>query len=267
MSTDDISKKRVIYRLPGMDAVTIHRDVEYRATGSGDHTMDLYYPPGLTDGVPAPAVVFVSGYPDRGVQKILGCKLKEMASYVSWGQLAARSGLVAIAYTTNEPATDIRAVLDYVRWNAESLGIDESRIGVWACSGNVPNALSVLMREGGDAIRCAVLYYGYMLDLDGSTSVADMSRQVGFVDPCAGRSIDDLPRELPLFVVRAGRDQFPHLNETIDRFVSAALARNLPITLVNHPTAPHAFDLFDDGETSHEIVRLTLAFMRFRLLE
>ncbi|MGP0074234.1 MAG: hypothetical protein ACLPWF_20160 [Bryobacteraceae bacterium] len=52
------------------------------------------------------------------------------------------------------------------------------------------------------------------------------------------------------------------MNEGIDRFISHALAANLPITLVNHPTGPHAFDILDDSETSREIIRQILEFLR-----
>jgi hypothetical protein len=58
----------------------------------------------------------------------------------------------------------------------------------------------------------------------------------------------------------------PHLNETLDRFVAAALACNLPVTVANHASAPHAFDVMDDSEISREIIRQILAFMRFHLL-
>jgi len=208
----------------------------------------------------------VAGYPDSGFESKVGCKLKEMASYISWGQLTAASGLVAITYTNREPVADIHALLEYVGQNAAALGIDETRIGVWACSGNVPLALSVLMQKASDDLKCAVLCYGLMLDLDGATRVADAARQWGFVNPCAGKSVDDLPKDVPLFIARAGQDQMPHLNETIDRFMVKALSGNLPVTLVNHPTAPHAFDLFHDSETSREIIRQILAFMRFHLL-
>jgi len=34
---------------------------------------------------------------------------------------------------------------------------------------------------------------------------------------------------------------------------------------VNHASAPHAFDLFQDTETSREIVRQILSFLRFHL--
>jgi dienelactone hydrolase len=248
-----------------MEAVTIRRDVEYRATDAGVLTMDIYYPPDLQSGSRSPAVVFVSGYPDAGFQKMLGCKLKEMESYISWGQLTAASGLVAITYSTSkEPAADVQALLQYVRQNAAGLGIDENRLGVWACSGNVPNALSVLMQEANDYLKCAVLCYGLMLDLDGSTNVAQAAKMFGFANPCAGKSVADLAPEIPLFIVRTGQDN-PQLNETIDRFLAEALTRNLPVTLTNHPTAPHAFDVMHDGETSREIIRQILAFMQFHL--
>lgn len=214
--------------------VTIRRNVEYRATDTGALTLDLYYPPDSNSGAQLPAVVFVFGYSDLGAQAMLRCKLKEMGAYVSWAQLAAASGLAAINYTTREPATDLHALLQYIRQNAASLGIDRNRIGVWVCSGNVPMALSVLMQEGPEYLKCAVLCYGVMLDLDGSTVVADLAKTFGFVNPCLGKSVQDLPRDTPLFIVRAGQQLRTRL-----------------------------IDLFDDSETSREMIRQILTFMRF----
>ncbi len=257
----EITKKKVVYEIPGMDAVTIRRGIEYQA----GLTMDLYYPANSTSA-PMPAVVFVIGYSDAGAEAMLGCKFNEMESYISWARLVAVSGLAAITYTNREPAADLHRLLQYVLQNAASLRIDEKRIGIWAASGNVPLALSALIEEGQEHLTCAALCYGYMLDLDGSTSVADASKQWGFVNPCAGKSVSDFPPDLPLFIVRAGQDQLPHLNQTIDAFAGKALACNLPVTLVNHPAAPHAFDLFDDTEASHEVIRRILGFLRFHLL-
>jgi hypothetical protein len=263
----EITKKRVVYQLPAANAVTIRRDVEYRVTDAGALRMDIYHPADSKSAERIPAVVFVNGYPDPGAQKILGCKFKEMESYISWGQLTAASGLTAITYTTgNEPALDIHALLQYIRQNASDLGIDGTRVGLWACSGNVPNALSVLMRESREYLKCAVLCYGCMPDLDGFTHMAEAASRWGFVYPCGGKSVENLPRDIPLFIARAGRDEMPHLNETMDRFLGRALAGNLPVTFVNHPEAPHAFDINHDSETSREIIRQILAFMRFQLL-
>ena len=65
---NDISKKKVVYEMPGMDAVTIRRDVEYRETDAGALTMDIYYPPDWKSGARTPAVVIVAGYPDLGFE-------------------------------------------------------------------------------------------------------------------------------------------------------------------------------------------------------
>src|SRR5713226_4781366 len=92
---DHISKKRVLYTMPGVDAVSVRRDVEYQVTDAGALTMDLYYPPDSKSGARTPAVIFVTGFSDVGARKMLGCTQKEMGSYISWGQLAAASGLVA----------------------------------------------------------------------------------------------------------------------------------------------------------------------------
>lgn len=73
-----ITKRPVVYRMPRQDEVTVRRDVPYRE----DLTMDVYYPPDAKSGARTPAVVFVTGYPDPGFQKMLGCMQKEMASYV-----------------------------------------------------------------------------------------------------------------------------------------------------------------------------------------
>ncbi len=262
---DDLTKKTVVYEISGTDRVTVRQDIAYRTNDEGALTMDIYYPPDSKKGARLPAVIFVSGYPDPGFEKIAGCKFKEMGAYTSWGRLTAASGMAAITYTNREPVADLRDLLRYVRENSTELGIAENRIALWACSGNVPNALSVLIDKGVDYLKCAVLCYGYMLDFDGDTSVADAASQWRFVNPCAGKSAADIAHNVPLFIMRAGRDQMPRINETIDRFIVKALSYNLPVTFVNHPLAPHAFDLFDDTETSREIIRRILAFMKFHL--
>jgi hypothetical protein len=261
-SPRDIARQRAVYQIPGMEELSVRRDVEYKDS----LTMDLYYPPADVRCTPPPAVVIVAGYPDDGFQVHLGCRFKELGSSVSWGQLIAASGMVAITYTNLEPQADLTVLVNVVRQRAADLGIAEDRLGVWASSGNVPLALSLLMQQGvSPYLKCAVLGCGYTLDLDGATGVAEAARMFGFANPCAGKSVKDLPQDLPLFLARAGQDQCPRLNESLDRFLTQALARNLPLTFVNHPQAPHSFDLFHDSQTSRQIIRQMLAFLRFHL--
>jgi len=253
----DMAQARVVYAMPGMERVVVRHGVPYQTDHDMTLTMDVYTPPGTAHGARLPAVTFVFGYPDAAIEARLGSKLKDVGQYVCWGRLAASSGLIGVTYETAQPESDIHAVLAHIREHAAALGIDADRIGLWACSGNVPVALAALT---GEPVRCAVLYYGYMLDWPGSHIVTEAAQRVGFANPCAAGTFD------PLLVARAGRDGV-RLNETIDRFVREARSRDVPLTLVDYAGGRHAFDIVDDTERSRQIVRQTLAFMRAQLLE
>jgi hypothetical protein len=261
MERHEVATRKLVCELPD-GGVTVRRDLPWQGTDGRELTFDIYR--AMTVQRPVPAVVFVTGYPDAGVQRMLGCNAKDMESYDGWGRLLAASGLAAIAYVNHEPIADAHAILAHVRRNALALGIDAERIGVWACSGNVPNALSLLI-EASPRLACVALCYGYMLDLDGSTTVADAAGAWRFVNPCAGRMLGDVPGNVPIFIARAGCDETPGLNASIDRFVSKALALNRPMTLVNHHTAPHAFDTLDAGEPSRALIRQIVRFLHFSL--
>ena len=123
---DQLSKKRVVHTVPGMEAVPVRRDEPYRVTDAGPLTMDLYYPPDSKAGARTPAVIFVTGFSDLGAEQMLGSRFKDMGSFVSWAQLVAISGLAGITYANREPG-DVHEVLHYLQQNAASLGIDENR--------------------------------------------------------------------------------------------------------------------------------------------
>jgi len=256
-----VTLKRVLFDLPGTAQVEVRHGRRYLADDAAA-TLDLYYPPGWTGGAPLPAVVFVSGFSDAGAQRVLGCRVNEMESFVSWGRLVAASGMVGVTYTTgSDPAINVRQVLAFLHANGDTVGVNASQLGLWACSSHVPTALSALM-DHQPSVQCAVLCYGFMLDLDGATDVADAERTWRFTNPARGRTVKDLPADTALCVVRAGRDETPGVNASIDRFAPAALASNLPFTLVNHHVAPHAFDLDDDSNVTRHIVGELLSFLR-----
>ena len=256
-----IAKKHVVYTLPGTDVVRVESGV-YREHQSTPLVFDAYYPAASAPGALLPVVILVTGFPDGGAKQRLGCHFKDMGAFVSWARLIAASGCVAINYVNAQPEMDLLALLTHVRENAERLHVDRRRLGLWSCSGHAPNALSVMMRSTrGDGLTCAALCYPYTMDDGDATHVARASRQMGFVDACAGKAVADLPSHVPLFIARAGGDEMPGLNVALDRFVSAALAANLPLTLVNHSTAPHAFDLFDDSAMTRDVIKQILDFI------
>jgi len=257
-----ISRQRVLYTLPGTDAVPVQR-VPYRLADSGELTLDVYRPAERA-AAPLPAMILVNGFSDIGARQMLGCSFSETGAFVSWARLFAASGIAAVTYS-NEHPSDVRAAVGYVREHGAELGIDAARIGLWSCSGHSATALSLLMKDSGVSPVCAVLFYPYTIDLDGATEIADASTQWRFLNACAGRSIDDVSPDVPLFVARAGQDQMPGLNRALDRLAAAALAVNLPITLVNHPSAPHAFDLSQDSRDTREIIRASLRWVQAHL--
>jgi hypothetical protein len=260
----DIFTRRVCLQLEGMDVVSVRRDV---ACGPTDRRLraDIYYPSDESDHGRWPAVIIVAGYPAAMEPRPTPLSYKEIGWTVSMCQLIARSGMVAIAYANRDPVTDLPTLFEHVDEYAESLKVDPARVGVLAVSGNVPTALASLMQDAGRTPACAVFGYGCLLDLDGATDVADAARQFGFANPGAGRTVADLRRDVPLLITRAGRDQFPGMNASIDSFIRQGLKENLPITFVNHAEGPHAFDLFDDSRTTRDILRQTLRFLRQHL--
>jgi hypothetical protein len=251
----EIAKKRVRYVIPGMDALPVRRNLTYRATSGRALPMDIYYPRDASRNVSV--VINAFGYPDPDGG------IRSFGPFTSWAQLIAASGMAAVLYGSEEPTEDIHAVLRHVREDADALDIDTAKIGLFSVSGSVAVALATLMRDAD--LKAAALLCGYTMDLDGGTVVAAMSREYGFANACAGKSPDELPANVPLLFVRAGRDQGPGLNEALDKVVARALARNLPLTLVNHASAAHAFECDEESPTTREIVRQMLAFLAFHL--
>src|ERR1700742_4102541 len=149
----EVMRKAAVLDLPGMDAIEVKGGLPYGAGG----TFDLYVAAGEK---PAPTVLFVYGFPDPKFAQ----GLRQMGAYRSWGRLLAVSGMNAIAYSYRDPVTDLEALLGHLRNDAGALGVDASRLGIWAASGNVPTALHLLMAEPR-AFRAAALLYGYMLDV------------------------------------------------------------------------------------------------------
>jgi len=182
--------------------------------------------------------------------------------FTSLSARASRTVAVVQAPTPGDesPERDVHAALRHLRTEGNDLGLDTRRFALFATSGSVPVALSTLMHEQN--VCCAALLYGYTMDMEGSTTVADMSAQAGFIDACAGRSVSDLPVAVPMLFVRAGRDRFPGLNDALDRVLVHALARNLPVTLINHASGAHGFDVDEDNDVSRGVIRQVLAFLQ-----
>jgi len=260
-AAEDISKTPLVLKVPGTEQVQVTKNVIYKEAGSEKLVADIYYPPALKPGERIPVVVFVIGY----ANSVFPVQIKEWRIYTDWARLAAASGFAGVLYNTTAPAADILDLLSYLRQNAASLKIDENRIALWACSANVLTALTVLAGERKEFIKGAVLYYGLTLTPDQKLrdTVTTLNKQVNF--SMAGiDAIKNWHPDLPYFIVRAGKD-LAEFKQTLDYFVAAALANNVPLTLINYAAGRHAFDVYDDNDQSREIIRATMEFLKFNL--
>lgn len=256
----------VVVTRPGMDRVIYHRDIRYTASENPNVLMDIYRPPDSSTDERRGAVLFIHGGTDlRG-------KPKDWGSYQSWGRLVAASGLVGVTFSHHlgfpetrleAGATDVTAAIDFVRRNASQYGIDPDRICIAAFSAGGP-MLSSYMAAAPENIRCLVGYYPFM-DVRQSEH-HQKSEQTETIERLSPILKVALPgRKTPMLLVRAGKDQIPTLLDSIDRFAAAALEANYPLTLANHPEAPHGFDNKLDDPRSREIIEQTLEFLSYHL--
>lgn len=106
--------------------------------------------------------------------------------------------------------------------------------------------------------------YGELLAASGLGAVtfnhrspSDSGLPIEFSPAATIETRQDLP---PILVAKAGLDQ-SWLNQSIDRFVAAALRQNLTLDLMTHPSRHHSFDILDNDPRSREIIRHTIAFL------
>lgn len=257
----------VVYRLPGMDTVTVHSNMKYSDVDNPFLLMDVYTPPGLSKGDLRPIVMLIHGA--AGAQY----KPKDWGLFQSWGRLVAAAGIVAAMFTHRlgypkpllaEAALDASNALSYIRSNAGAFNADPGRIGLVAWSGGGP-LLSTAMREKPPFVRCLVALYAY-LDIQRSPSHVENETPecLNSFSPISYLH-GDTSAIIPLFIARAGQDEIPMMNDSIDRFLAAAIAANAPLTYMNHPFGEHGFDNQNDDDRSREIIRGALAFLSTHL--
>ena len=263
----EMLESRVVIRVPGMDSVQVRKGLRY--SNADPHLLaDVYLPTGPRDRSGDPIVVFVHG----GLGSDVPVRPKDWGPYISWGRLVAASGMVGVMFNhrlgfpaprLDDAAADLHSLLAYVRQHAHEWHADPDRIAIVSYSAGGP-LLSIAMRDSLPFVRCLAAYYSF-LDIQHTEhhvkfEPEEKVRQFSPITHLARGS--SLP---PLFIARGGQDQIPGINDSIDRFVTEALARNVAVTLANHPEGPHGFDFKNDDPRSREIVRASLEFLRTHL--
>jgi hypothetical protein len=267
-NAEDNTELSVVYKVPGMENVIIKKDLEYFAEQGTVLTVDMYYPPGFKFETNLPAVLVVFGYSNEAAKKLVGTRLKDWSWYRSWGKLIAASGMIALIYETDSPETDLNFLLQFLQDRADEFCVDRYRLGIYSCSANVPTALVNCMDKTKKYFRCAAFYYGFFLMTDQKNiqEIESLSEKMGFSTPKLNAELK-LRDDLPLLIVRAGLDNVPHLNNTIDQFISKAVSQNLQINFINYAKGQHGFDAYDDNDLSREIIKKTIDFWKFYLFK
>lgn len=272
---EDFGAKRVVYTLPNMEEAIVRSDMTYKTVGTTELKMDVYYPSNYEGETKLPAVLYVHG--DANAESLKNAK--DWGQYVSWSQLTAATGLIAVTFNHRsseglthvyDAASDIDDVIDYVRNNSDLLGIDANKLCLWTCSAGSPFGLRSALHNTPSYIRCIICYYG-ITDLQ--VYLDDEEKQPSFTlgqdvleEFSAATYTQKAQSQLaPMFIARAGLDH-PNLNASIDRLVAATIAKNGTLDFMNHPTGRHAFDIRDDNARSYEIIKATLEFMKTHLL-
>lgn len=256
--------RTVVLTVPGMDAVRVRRDVVYETVGEMQMKADVYLPARASRRGPYPVVVLVAGGAEN---------TKDWGIYRSLGRFFGASGFAAVPFNHRlryprrqyeEGAADLLALVSHLRANAASLEVDPERIAIMAFSGGGP-MLSVPLRERIPGVKCLVNYYAF-LDTDHvDLAEAGITRDVAEKFSPLRQFSANPSGLLPLFIARAGKDAIPGVNASIDAFVAAALERNAPVLVVNHPAGEHGFETRNADARSREILKLTIEFLREEL--
>nr|AQQ74477.1 hypothetical protein [uncultured bacterium] len=151
-----------------------------------------------------------------------------------------------------------------MRSNAARFQVDSDRICLAAYSAGGP-----LMTLGYDAkrpyVRCLIAFYAF-LDIQQSALHRDNepAERVRAYSPIEHLG-EPRANAIPMFIARAGRDEIPTMNDSIDRFIARAIWENANVVVWNHPQGVHGFDNQNDDARSREIIAAALAFMKEHL--
>jgi dienelactone hydrolase len=256
----------VVFDLPRMDDIIIKKDIPYQDVSGSTLKMDIYYPPDFDFKSKIPAIIIVLGYPDMAGKKLLGSEFKNYIQFVSWCKIISASGMAAIAYESTNPEQDIISLTNYLKTNEDKLKIDNSRIGAYTCSAHTPTTITTLLNGSNNIFKCAVVYYGFFLtnDFKYLPQIDTLSQNMGFKTPRLSEP-NTWKKDIPIMIVRAGKDNVPYINQTLSSFYEQALNQNLPITLINYSNGVHGFEASNDNETTRQIIKTTLEFWKFNL--
>jgi len=232
---------------PSPAAVEI-RTSSYTAADGTTLPFDIYYD-GTRKGRRA-TLILLSGNDDP----------RTWGAYADLGRLAAQRGFTAVVMAKRFPRTnagielgygDVHSLLEQLQDRVDVA--DRKRTCLWGFSAG-GRLLSLAFAQPAPTLRCTIGFYPVLTAFADAPS--DWTRRFIPVDAVQAGGTASSP---PMLIVRAGKDT-PEINQGIESFVSNALRRNVPITIVNLPEARHAFDWHDDTAWSRRAIEDAFEF-------
>ncbi|TCP55662.1 acetyl esterase/lipase [Tumebacillus sp. BK434] len=259
-------ERPIAYIPEGAQDVKVRQDIPYKLVEQKELQFDLYTPAKQPVGK-LPVVIFVNGDALPADRK----GSKEWGQSTSWARSVAASGMAAVTFNHRSTdnfrqlaaaGADVDDLISYVRERAGEYDLDPERIVIWSCSSGAPLGLRKALQERPSYIKGVIAYYP-LLDLRDRRSelaeevTADLLRDYSPIMHLA-RSPEHFP---PMLLVKAGQDT-PAVNTPLDQFYAQALQQQAPITYLEHPSAPHSFDVTMPDDTTRSIIRQTLDFAK-----
>jgi dienelactone hydrolase len=221
------AQEQFFYPSPDSGSVATSTDVTYATDDTLALKMDVYRPTG--GGPVRPTLIFFN--------QAVGPQ-RAFFFYRRWAETAASRGLVGIVpdLRREHAAADFQRLLRHLSAHAQEYGVDSEAIAVYAASGNAFTALPLLLDTALTRVRSAVIYYG-------------------------AAEVAEFRPDLPILFVRAGLDR-PALNTMIDGLMANAWPQNAPVTLLNHPSGYHAFEMRNDDALTRAVIEETIQFVK-----
>jgi acetyl esterase/lipase len=171
---------------PLPENVAVQRDLEYAKAGDYSLKLDIYKPKSA-DAKKRPVAVWIHGGGWQGGNKSSGARL--LAPLVATGDYVG----ISVGYRLTDVAQwqaqihDCKAAIRYIRANADKLGADPDRIGVWG--GSAGGHLVSLLGTSGD-----------VKELEGALGTTGVSSRVTCVVDFCG------PSDFPAFQITSGAE-------------------------------------------------------------
>jgi dienelactone hydrolase len=217
---------QLLYPTPPSAAVTTLRDVAY----AGDRrVMDVYRPSARASASARPALIVFTAF---------ATAQRREPQPVGWATAAAVNDIVGVVpdVRPDHATEDVDAVLAYLAGHSAELDVDPQAVALVAYSGYVQSALPLVEDPRRAGIHAAVMLYG-------------------------GADVAQFRRDLPVLIVRAGLDR-PGVNRDLAALAASAIAQNAPVTILNHPTGHHGFEIVDDDDATRSTIEAVLAFVK-----